>query len=330
MLVCFRIYKMKNIAILTGGDSAEYDISLLSANTILQHLNPELFNGYIIHLKNDKFTAHVNKKEIDINRTDFTFELENKLVSFDTVFMALHGTPAENGLIQPYFDNLNIPYTSCNATVSALTFDKYECNKELKELGFNCASSFLYHKGDKIDIKEILKTVGLPCFVKPNGAGSSYGISKVIHKLDLITAINHALEHDKKVLIEQFINGTEISVGVFSNGESIEVLPITEIVSENEFFDYQAKYEGKSEEITPARISKQLTTEVQKTTVDVYKAMQLSGICRIDYIIMSQKAFVIEINTIPGLSEESIIPQQVNAANLKLSAIFETCLLNTK
>jgi D-alanine-D-alanine ligase len=321
---------MKKIAILTGGDSAEYDISILSANTVLQHLNPELFKGYIIHLKNNKFTALVNNKEIAINKSDFTFRLDNKLISFDAVFMALHGTPAENGLIQPYFDKLNIPYTSCNASVSALTFDKYLCNNKLSALGFNCAQSYIYEKGNKIDIEKIIKVVGLPCFVKPNGAGSSNGISKVKQESDLITAINHALEHDTKVLIEQFINGTEISVGVFFNGKSIKALPITEIVSENEFFDYQAKYEGKSEEITPARISKERTTETQNTTIEIYKAMELSGICRIDYIIMKQQAYIIEINTIPGLSEESIIPQQIKAANLKLSAIFETCLLNTK
>jgi len=321
---------MKNIAILTGGDSAEYDISIQSANTVLQNLNSELFTAYIIHLKDDKFTALIKNEKIEIEESNFTFELENKSISFDAVFMALHGPPAENGMIQPYFDDLNIPYTSCNARVSALTFDKYECNNKLQELGFKCASSFIYHKGEKIDTEAILKKVELPCFVKPNGGGSSYGISKVKHESNLTTAINFALEHDKKVLIEQFIDGTEISVGVFFNGKSIQALPITEIISENEFFDYQAKYEGKSQEITPARISKKLTTEIQKTTIEIYRKMQLSSICRVDYIIMNQKSFVIEINTIPGLSEESIIPQQVNSANLKLSAIFETCLLNTK
>ena len=321
---------MKNIAVLTGGDSAEYEISLLSANTVLQHLNPELFNGYIIHLKYDKFTALINDEKIDVDKTNFTFQLENKTILFDAVFLSLHGPPAENGIIQPYFDNLNIPYTSCNAKVSALTFDKYECNQQLIELGFNCAQSYMYERGNKIDTATTINAVGLPCFVKPNGAGSSHGISKVKQASELSSAINHALEHDDKVLIEQFIDGTEVSSGVFFNGESIQALPITEIVSENEFFDYQAKYEGKSEEITPARISDKLTKEVQKTTVNIYKTMQLSGICRIDYIIMNEKPYIIEINTIPGLSEESIIPQQVKSANLKLSAIFETCLLYTK
>lgn len=321
---------MKNIAILTGGDSAEYDISILSANTVLQHLNSELFKGYIIHLKNDKFTAFIKEIKIDVDKSNFTFELENKRISFDAIFMALHGSPAENGLIQPYFDNLNIPYTSSNAKVSALTFNKYECNKKLKELGFNCATSFLYKKENNIFEQEIIDRVKLPCFVKPNGAGSSFGISKVKKKEDLTKAINSALQHDNKVLIEQFIDGIEISCGVYTNKNNTQALPITEIVTENEFFDYQAKYEGKSQEITPARISKKLTIEVQKLTTDIYKAMELSGICRIDYIIMNEKPYIIEINTIPGFTEESIIPQQVKSANLKLSVIFESCLVDSK
>ena len=321
---------MKNIAILTGGDSAEYDISILSANTVLQHLNPELFKGYIIHLKNDKFNVLIKEIKIDVDKSNFTFEVENKRISFDAIFMALHGSPAENGLIQPYFDNLNIPYTSSNAKVSALTFNKYECNKKLKELGFNCATSFLYKKGNHIVEQEIIDRVKLPCFVKPNGAGSSFGISKVKKKEDLKKAINSALQHDNKVLIEQFIDGIEISCGVYTNQKNIQALAITEIVTENEFFDYQAKYEGKSQEITPARISKKLTIEVQKLTTDIYKAMELSGICRIDYIIMNEKPYIIEINTIPGFTEESIIPQQVKSANLKLSVIFENCLVDSK
>ena len=321
---------MKNIAILTGGDSAEYDISILSANTVLQHLNPELFKGYIIHLKNDKFTVLIKEIKIDVDKSNFTFKVKNKRIFFDAIFMALHGSPAENGLIQPYFDNLNIPYTSCNAKVSALTFNKYECNKKLKELGFNCATSFLYKKENNIVEQEIIDYVKLPCFVKPNGSGSSFGISKVKKKEDLTKAINSALQHDNKVLIEQFIDGIEISCGVHANKHNTIALPITEIVTENEFFDYKAKYEGKSQEITPARISKKLTIEVQKLTTDIYKAMELSGICRIDYIIMNEKPYIIEINTIPGFTEESIIPQQVKSANLKLSVIFESCLVDSK
>ena len=321
---------MKNIAILTGGDSAEYDISILSANTVLKHLNSKFYRGYIIHLKDGEFSTLINGVIIDINKDDFTFKLGEKSIYFDFIFMAIHGSPAENGLIQPYFDKLNIPYTSCNAKVSELTFNKYECNKKLKKIGFSCAISFLHKKGDKILEQEIIDQVMLPCFVKPNGAGSSFGISKVKKKEDLTKAINIALKYDNEVIIEQSIDGIELSCGVYNNLDNIQALPITEIVTENEFFDYQAKYEGESQEITPARISKKLTIKIQKITTDIYKAMQLSGICRIDYIIMNEEPFIIEINTIPGLTEESIIPQQIISANLKLSVIFGSCLVDNR
>ena len=321
---------MKNIAILTGGDSAEYDISILSANSVLKHLNSKFYKGYIIHLKDGEFSTLINGIIINIDKDDFTFKQEKKSICFDAIFMALHGSPAENGLIQPYFDKLNIPYTSCNAKVSELTFNKYECNKKLKKIGFRCAASFLHKKGEKIIEQKIINQVMLPCFVKPNGAGSSFGISKVKKRGRLAKAINSALQHDNKVLIEQFIDGTEISCGVYTSKNNIQALPITEIVTENEFFDYQAKYEGKSQEITPARISKKLTIKIQKLTTDIYREMELSGICRIDYIIMKEKPYIIEINTIPGLTEESIIPQQIKSANLKLSVIFDSCLVDNK
>ena len=180
---------------------------------MLQHLDPELFNGYIIHLKNNKFTALVNEKEIAINKRDFTFQLTKKLISFDAVFMALHGPPTENGIIQPYFDNLNIPYSACNSTISALTFDKYRCNNKLNKLGFNCAKSYIYKTGDKIDAESIIKNIGLPCFVKPNGSGSSYGISKVKQKSDLEIAINHALDEELTSNIKMLVYGQDIADG---------------------------------------------------------------------------------------------------------------------
>ena len=321
---------MRNIAILTGGDSSEHDISLLSAQTVLQHLKPNLFRPYIILLKNNKFTAIVNKKKINVNKSNFTFHIGDNVIVFDAVFIALHGNPAENGNIQPYFDSLKIPYTSCNSAVSSLTFDKYSCNRKLEEFGFKCAQSYQYEKGEKINKEVIISKVSLPCFVKPNSGGSSYGITKVKQESELEEAIKTALKYDDKVIIEQFLDGMEISVGVYKNGKTIKSLPITEILTRNEFFDYQAKYEGKSEEITPARIKEELTNKIQETTINIYKSMQLNGICRIDYIVINQIAFIIEINTIPGLSKESIIPKQLKAAELELSEIFEICLLNTK
>ena len=319
---------MENIAILTGGDSAEYNISLLSANTVLKHLDKLKYRAFIVHLKDDKFEVLLDGNKINIDKPNFSFALNNEKIIFKKVFMALHGPPAENGKIQPYFDKLNVTYSSCSSEVSKLTFDKYKCNKQLSKLGFNCAKSIIHYKDSNINIKDIINKVGLPCFVKPNGGGSSYGISKVTKKQQLLEAIENALDHDVKVIIERFLDGKEVSCGIYSYGENIISLPITEILSENDFFDYEAKYEGKSKEITPAIISEKLSLEIQNTTIDIYKKMKLSGICRVDYIIQNKVPFIIEINTITGLSEESIIPQQLKAANISLSEVFNLCLNN--
>ena len=243
--------------------------------------------------------------------------------------MALHGSPAENGEIQPYFDKLNLKYNSCSAEVSSLTFNKSECNKKLSSFGFICATSYSFTEGEEINTSEIIKKVGLPCFVKPNQAGSSFGISKVKQESEIETAIKFALKHDNKVLIEQFIDGTEVSCGVMVLNNEITSLPITEIVSENEFFDFQAKYQGLSQEITPARISHNLTLKIQKTTEEIYKKMELRGLCRVDFIIMGGIPYTIEINTIPGLSEESIVPKQARKAGILLSELFDICIENT-
>ena len=316
---------MEKIAILTGGDSAEYNISLLSAKTVLEHLNTTKYKGIIVRLKNGEYTIDNQK----INTSDFSYSKGTAKIKFDKIFIALHGPPAENGLIQDYFDSINLPYSSCNAKISALTFDKFECNSTLTKLGFRCANSVQIYSDKKFSETEIIDKVGLPCFVKPNGAGSSYGISKVTKKAALSKALKDAFLHDHKVIIESFINGTEVSCGVYFDGKQANALPITEIVSENDFFDYEAKYEGKSQEITPARISDSLTSEIQTTTIDIYKKMNLSGICRVDFIIQNDKPYILEINTIPGLSEESIIPKQLKVANISLSEIFDLLLRNS-
>ena len=319
---------MKTIAIITGGDSAEYEISLQSAKVVKENLSPEKYTAIIVHFKEANWEAIVNEKRYEINKTDFSFSKDDKKISFDVAFMALHGPPAENGELQIYFDKIGLPYTSCGARESALTFDKNLCNKTLKRIGFLCAESYFDTKGETIKTNEITKKVGLPCFVKPNAAGSSFGISKVVKREDLKDAIEFALEHNNKVLIEQFIDGIEISCGIFTH-EEIEVFPLTEIISHNDFFDFEAKYKGLSNEITPGRISRKETENVQKITKNVYKELGLKGIVRIDYIIMKEIPYLIEVNTIPGLSVESIIPKQAKEAGYKLSELFELTIENT-
>ena len=318
---------MKEIAIITGGDSSEYEISIQSANVVFNHLDKTKYNPTIIHVKDNIWTNYHTKEEI--NTSDFSINTKDGKVVFDYVFMALHGPPSENGELQTYFDKLNIAYSSCNSEVSALTFNKIECNKQLSNLGFRCAKSLHYKKGDKINTKHISETLKLPLFIKPNEAGSSFGVSKVTTENDIEKAINNALLHDDMVLMEQFIDGTEVSCGVMVKNSKVTSLPITEIVSQNDFFDFQAKYEGLSEEITPARISKDLTENIQKITESVFVKMNLRGICRIDFIIMEEVPYIIEINSIPGLSEESIIPKQAKEAGISLSELFDRCIENT-
>ena len=320
---------MKEIAIITGGDSAEYKISIQSANVVLKNLDKKKYTGTIVHIKDGIWTAIINDSHHKINKKNFTVEVNSKIKYFDFVFMALHGPPAENGKIQPYFDALRIPYSSCGSEVSALTFNKIECNKILFELGFNCAKSLHHKKGDSLNTEEIIRTLGLPCFIKPNQGGSSFGVSKVNYKSEIKDAINNALIHDDIVLMEQFIDGVELSCGITIQQGRVKAFPVTEIVSQNNFFDYKAKYEGLSEEITPARISGKQTQEIQQTSEQIYKQMNLRGVCRIDFIIMNDIPYIIEINTIPGLSEESIIPKQVKEAGISLLQLFDSCIQNT-
>ena len=315
---------MERIAILTGGDSAEHDISLMSANTILENLNSNKYQAVIVYLINGEYRVENQK----LNIADFSYIKNNTKINFDKIFIALHGSPAENGLIQDYLDTINIPYTSCNAKVSALTFDKFKCNETLKKLGFKCANSILLSSEKEFSEEKIIQKLGIPCFVKPNESGSSYGVSKITKKYNLLKSIKNAFLYDKQVIIESYIDGTEVSCGVYYDGNDVRALPITEIISENEFFDYEAKYKGKAQEITPARISNKMTARIQKSTIDIYKKMNLSGICRIDFIIQEKEPYIIEINTIPGFSKESIIPQQLKASNIDLEEIFDLCLSN--
>ena len=315
---------MERIAILTGGDSAEHDISLMSANTILENLNSNKYQAVIVYLINGEYRVENQK----LNIADFSYIKNNTKINFDKIFIALHGSPAENGLIQDYLDTINIPYTSCNAKVSALTFDKFKCNETLKKLGFKCANSILLSSEKEFSEEKIIQKLGMPCFVKPNESGSSYGVSKITKKHNLLKSIKNAFLYDKQVIIESYIDGTEVSCGVYYDGNDVRALPITEIISENEFFDYEAKYKGKAQEITPARISNKMTARIQKSTIDIYKKMNLSGICRIDFIIQEKEPYIIEINTIPGFSKESIIPQQLKASNIDLEEIFDVCLSN--
>ncbi len=313
----------KNIGILAGGYSSESEISLKSAAVVKKFLNPEKYNSFIINISKETWSTEFENKKIQINKNDFSLELNNQKIKFDVVFNAIHGSPGENGLLPSYFEMLKIPYTGPSTLSASLTFNKLFCNTFLKQTGITCATSVIVKKGEAFVAEEIILKTKLPCFVKPNNGGSSFGVTKVKKAEELEFAINKALEHDTEAIIESFLEGTEVTCGVYRFKEKTVALPITEIVSKNEFFDYAAKYQGDSEEITPARISDELTKEIQEITIKAFNVLALKSFARIDFIIVQNKPYLIEVNTVPGLSEQSIVPQQVKAAGINLSAFFE-------
>ena len=321
----------KNIAIIMGGFSSEINISLKSGAIVYTHLDKEKYNLYKVHiLKNKWVLVDKNGDEYHINKNDFSAVINDKKITFDCVFNAIHGAPGENGTILAYFDLLGIKHTSAPFYQMALTFNKRDCLSVVKQYGIKTAISVYLNKGDKINTQEIIDKVGLPCFIKPNNAGSSFGISKVNSKLDIIPAIKKAYKEDSEILIESFLDGTEVSVGVIQYKGQIEILPITEIVTENDFFDYEAKYEGKSQEITPARISKSEENRVRKVAQKVYKILNMSGFSRSEYILIDGEPHFLEMNTVPGLAEESILPKQAKEANISLSELFGNTIEESK
>jgi D-alanine-D-alanine ligase len=317
----------KNIAIIMGGYSSEVDISLKSGNVVYKHLNKEKYNPFRVHILKEKWAVlDDNNNEFEINKNDFSFILSDKKITFSCVFNAIHGNPGENGMILSYLELLNIPHTSAPFYQMALTFNKRDTLSVVKEYGIKTAISIYLNKGDAINTDAIIAKVGLPCFIKPNNAGSSYGISKAYNKEEVLKGIEVAYKEDDAILIESFLDGTEVSVGVIDYENEIKVLPITEIVSENDFFDYEAKYEGKSQEITPARISSAQKSRVEVIAKKVYKALNMSGFSRAEYIFVNGEPHFLEINTVPGMTLESILPQQANAAGISLIELFDNSI----
>ncbi|GAA3785211.1 D-alanine--D-alanine ligase [Corallibacter vietnamensis] len=317
----------KNIAIIMGGYSSEYEISLKSGNVVYETLDKQKYNAYRIHIFENKW-IYVNDDNIEfpVDKNDFSIIIHDKKITFDCVFNAIHGTPGEDGFMQAYLELLNIPHTSCGMYQAALTFNKRDCLSVLKPYGIKTAESYYLNLGDAIDEDAIIKKVGLPCFVKANKAGSSFGISKVYEKEKLQQAIDFAFKEDDEIIIESFLDGTEVSVGVISYQGETKVLPITEIVSNNDFFNYEAKYLGESQEITPARISDSDANKVREIAKKVYEVLKMKGFSRSEYIFKNGEPHLLEINTVPGLTHASILPQQAAAAGISLSELFENAI----
>lgn len=314
---------MKTIAIAAGGDSSEFEISVKSASGV-SHALSSTYNVYIIMIRGTNWYWEDPKgRYFSIDKNDFTLKIDDARVRFDAVFIAIHGTPGENGLLQGYFDMLKIPYTSCGAFSSALTFNKQVCKAFLREYGIPMAVAEVVRKGEELESKAILSKTGLPCFVKPNDSGSSVGVSKVKNENELMPAIEKAFKESNEVMIEAFMNGREVACGVVKSKNRKLVLPVTEIISKNEFFDYEAKYTpGRSEEVTPAMMDEAVTEEIQRLSSLVYDLLNCKGIVRVDFIVVKNKPWFLEINTVPGMTEESLVPQQAKAAGIELKDLY--------
>ncbi len=318
---------MKNVAIIMGGYSSEYKISLKSGEVVYNHIDKSKYNTYKIHILNEGwFYVDDENNRFAIDKNDFSANINGEKVVFDVVFNAIHGTPGEDGLIQAYLKLLNIPQTSCNYYQSALTFNKRDMLSVLKPYGIKTAISYYLNQGDTILEDQIIQRVGLPCFVKPNKSGSSFGISMVKESEQLLPAIEKAYAEDDEIIIESYLKGTEVSVGVIKYQDETIVLPITEIVSENEFFDYEAKYEGKSNEITPARISEEEKAKIENVAKRIYTILKMDGFSRSEFILVGNEPFLLEMNTVPGLTAESILPQQAKEAGISLNELFENAI----
>ena len=316
----------KNIAIVMGGYSSEAEISLKSGEVVYNSLYTSKYALYKVYILKEKWVVLKNDLEYQINKNDFSFLLDNQHIHFDCVFNAIHGDPGENGTLIAYFDMLGIKHTSAPFYQMALTFNKRDTLSVLKEYGIPTAISFYMHQRDDIVTDTIIKKVGLPCFVKPNRAGSSFGVSKVYKEENLKNAIEKAYEEDEEIIIESFLDGKEVSVGVIEYHNELIVLPITEIVSENDFFDYEAKYMGKSKEITPARISQAEKELVEKQAKKIYQILNMKGFSRSEFIIVNGVPYFLEINTVPGMTEESLLPQQAKVASISLSELFDNAI----
>ena len=314
---------MKKIAVIEGGYSSEKAVSVKSAQTVFDNLDSTKFEPIRVLIDENEWTAYDDLGRYPINKNDFSFTKNGVKFNFDYAYIVIHGTPGEDGKLQGYFDMIGIPYNTSSAAITSLTFQKFHCNQFLKNFGVNVAEAVLIKAGDQPNIDQIIEKVALPCFVKPTDGGSSFGVTKVKAKEDLQPAIKTAFEHGSEVIVEAFLNGRELTNGVYRDSEGVKVLPVTEIISENEFFDYDAKYNGKSDEVTPANISDELTTKIKNLTQSIYSTLGMKGIARVDYIVDSNEIpFVIEINSVPGMSKESIIPQMVKYAKLELNKVL--------
>ena len=314
---------MKKVAIIEGGYSKEKAISIKSAQTVFDNLDRSKFSPTRVLIDENEWTAYDEDGRYPVDKNDFTFNKNAQKEMFEHAFILIHGSPGEDGKLQGYLDMVGIPYNTSSAAITALTFQKFHCNQFLKTYGINVPEAVLIKPEDKINEKQIIEKVKLPCFVKPTDGGSSFGITKVKILNEILPAIKKAFENGTEVIVEENIEGREVSCGAYMDSEELKALPITEIISENEYFDYDAKYNGKSKEITPADLDEETTNKIKALTKEIYRILGMRGIVRMDYIISNGKvSFLIEINSIPGMTKESIVPQMAKVEDIDISLLF--------
>ena len=326
----------RTIAIVCGGDSSEHDVSMRSAQGLYSFFDKERYNVFIVDVKGTSWQVELPDGTLTpIDKNDFSFRLNGRRRFFDYAYITIHGTPGENGILQGYFDLLHMPYSTSGVLIEAMTFNKFVLNQYLRGYGVRVAESILVRRGqeNQLDEQQIMKTIGMPCFVKPSNDGSSFGVSKVKNIDQLAPALRNAMMQSDEVMIESFLNGTEITVGCYKTKKKTVVFPVTEVVTKNEFFDYDAKYNGQVDEITPARIPDELAKRAQDLTSAIYDILHCNGIIRIDYIITRgddghDKLNMLEVNTTPGMTPTSFIPQQVRAAGLNITDVLTDIVEN--
>ena len=320
----------RTIAIVAGGDTSEYEVSLRSAQGIYSFIDKEKYTLYIVGMHGLDWHVRLDDgRTLPVDRNDFSFQLDGQKVKFDFAYITIHGTPGEDGRLQGYFDMLRIPYSCCGVLAAALTYDKFACNQYLHAYGVRIAESLLLRQGQTITDDEVVEKIGLPCFIKPSLGGSSFGVTKVKTREQIQPAIAKAFAEAQEVVVEAFMDGTELTCGCYKTRDKSVVFPITEVVSHNEYFDYKAKYNGESDEITPARISDELADRVKKLTSAIYDILGAQGIIRVDYIVTEgDKINLLEVNTTPGMTATSFIPQQVRAAGLDIKDVMTDIIEN--
>ena len=320
---------MKNIAIIAGGNSSEYEVSMKSGKNIYDEVDETRYNKYLVVLKERDWHVEIGEEKFPVDKNDFSFTRNGEKILFDFAYITIHGVPGENGLLQVYLDMMGVPYGCCNVLASALTFDKHTCNTYLKSYGVNVADSVMLIRGMAYDVNEIINEVGLPCFVKPNAEGSSFGVTKVKEAAQLEDALKKAFALCREVLIETFIDGTELTCGVVKAGDMDITMPIAEVVPKNEFFDFEAKYDPtKSDEIIPARISPELTNRIKTLSSMIYDILRCEGIIRVDYIVREDEIFMLEVNTTPGMTSNSFVPKMVRAMGGTLREVLTKIIDN--